>query len=91
MRTLYFLGLSYSALDEHQEACRAFSAAIERPTNYAAAYSRRGITYAELGRLPEPSPITEAISQNPADTTSYFNRGVALAELNDFEMASRRQ
>jgi tetratricopeptide (TPR) repeat protein len=71
-----------------QEAIELLDKYIEHNPNAAAAYSNRGICYAELKQYENAiTNYNKAITLNPTDADTYGNRGICYSELNMFSKA----
>lgn len=80
-------GSVYTEIKEYDKALALFAAALEKNPNDAAAYSCRGIAYAQMGRPEEAvKDFTKAIEIAP-DAMDYNNRGNAYRELKQYDLA----
>ncbi|MGF1492636.1 MAG: trypsin-like peptidase domain-containing protein [Microcoleaceae cyanobacterium] len=89
----YFRGLTYLDQEIPLEAINDFNRAIALDNNVPEFYFGRGLARTLIGmREPtrSPNPIadyTEAIRINPGYADAYYNRGLAYANLKQFEKA----
>jgi tetratricopeptide (TPR) repeat protein len=73
---------------KYQDALENYDKAIEIKTDFASAYSNRGIALRKLNRLHDALiSYNEAIKFKPDYADAYFNRGIALNELNKLNEA----
>jgi tetratricopeptide (TPR) repeat protein len=84
----YEHGTSLRKLGRHDEAIKAFEAAITLDPGFAEAHNSRGIALASLGRYQDALvSFDQALKLNPSYAECHNNRGIVLQELGQLDAA----
>lgn len=86
----FWLGVIHAQRDDHFEAIRSYSAALQQNRRYRLAYFNRAISYMHLGAWQRAiDDLNEIIQLNPRDAEAYYRRGLIQQQLGRSDEAER--
>ncbi len=84
----FYLGVTYSSLNRHQDAVEAFKQTIRIKPDYADAHYNLGVVYGDLGRWQdEIEAYKQAIKVKPDYAGAHYNLGAAYSNLGRYQDA----
>ena len=89
-RPSFWMGVIHARRNDHVEAIRAYSEAIDENPRYRLAFSNRARSLARLGHWTRAIDDLNAMIQlNPDDAEAYHRRGIAQQQLGLLDAAER--
>jgi tetratricopeptide (TPR) repeat protein len=83
-------GARFSAAGDHRRAAEEFERAATADPEFANAYDRLGVEYAQLGRYTEAkAELQRSLTLDPTSWTSHYDLGVILSQTGDLPGAER--